>query len=88
LVHNYRRGGKVKTRTLEYLGKEPPSAETLARLREKHGKPGTQMALALTPPDAVAGNREAHTEPAPECETPAQASAKAGTGEETTAQQR
>ena len=47
LVHNYRQRGKVKTRTLEYLGKEPPSAEMLARLREKHGKPGTQLTLSL-----------------------------------------
>ena len=47
LVHNYRQRGKVKTRTLEYLGKEPPSAETLARLREKHSKPGTQLTLSL-----------------------------------------
>ena len=47
LVHNYRQSGKVKTRMLEYLGKEPPSAETLARLREKHSKPGTQLSLAL-----------------------------------------
>jgi len=62
LVHNYRRSGKVKTRTLEYLGKEPPSAETLARLREKHSRPGTQLTLALTPPDAGAGDREETTE--------------------------
>jgi hypothetical protein len=48
LVRNYRRGGKVKTKTLQYLGKEPPSAEELTRLREQHGRPGEQMSLALT----------------------------------------
>jgi len=55
LVHNYRRGGKVKTRTLEYLGKEPPTAQELARLREKHSKPDTQLTLSLTPSAAGAG---------------------------------
>jgi hypothetical protein len=61
LVHNYRQSGKVKTRTLEYLGKKPPSAETLARLREKHSKPGTQLTLTLTSPDSGAGGREETT---------------------------
>ena len=55
LVHNHRRGGKVKTRTLEYLGKEPPGAEELARLREKHSKPGTQLTLSPAPSAAGAG---------------------------------
>ena len=55
LVHNYRRDGKVKTRTLEYLGKEPPSTEELALLREKHGRPGTQLTLALGAPAAGGG---------------------------------
>jgi len=55
LVHNYRQGGKVKTRTLEYLGTQPPTAQELAQLREKHSKPGTQLTLSLTPTAAVEG---------------------------------
>lgn len=47
LVQSYRKGGKVKTRTLRYLGKQPPAPETVGRLREEHAAAGTQMSLEL-----------------------------------------
>lgn len=65
LVRSYRRDGKVKTKTLRYLGKEPPSAEELARLREEYGKPGTQMSLALTSQGAAADEQANSTVPRP-----------------------
>lgn len=47
LAHNYRCGGKVKTKTLEYIGTQPPSPEQLARMKQKYSTPGTQLTLTL-----------------------------------------
>jgi hypothetical protein len=47
LVQSYRKGGKVKTRTLRYLGKQPPAPEIVGRLRAEHAAAGTQMTHEL-----------------------------------------
>jgi hypothetical protein len=47
LVKSYRKGGKVKTRTLRYLGKLPPTQETVGRLRAEFTPAGTQLTLEL-----------------------------------------